>query len=690
MSETETTQLQTRPQTPPPAPPELTARALGGGVVVGGILCFSNMYFGLQTGWVTMGSLQSALLGFGMFKALGPYLATPFTAKENVVLQTTAVAAATMPLCGGFVGIIPALRLLSPVGGDGDNNDGVVGVRVGRTMMDMGPIELTTMQLFGWSCALGFFGVFMAPPLRRQVILREKLPFPSGTATAEIIRQLHRLPNEDRRSNKKDDDEEEDDEMEKIDNEMTQLVSSIDDVEDSTFRPMEVSPVSSSTSPAPAWRLLFLCFAFSAVYTLLGNFVPIFKNIPLGTYLGVPALTAWSWTLQPSPSYFGQGLIMGPKTAVSMLLGTIVGWGILAPMAKAEGWATGPINDVATGARGWLLWVSLAIMLADSAVSLSLLSAKVLLQTIRSSNDGNHRVEEELDPAPPEQQITWQTWLPGLLLASLLCTAILSPMFDMPPLEPAIAVLFSILVAVLAVRALGETDLNPVSGIGKVSQILFAIVSPGNIVANLVAGAVAEAGAIGAGDMMQDLQCGHLLRASPRAQFIAQLVGTAASCVMVVAAWTLYSSAYEIPGPEFPAPTALIWLDMAKVVNGGGHLATNVLPTAIGAAAIAAVLPFVEACLPSSRKWTVPSAMAAAIGMYVTPNWTLPRVAGGLANYAWKRWDPEGAERYMIVVASGFVLGEGLTSIANAGLKSAGVSWVWCGGCPVGFCSGCP
>lgn len=96
-------------------------------------------------------------------------------------------------------------------------------------------------------------------------------------------------------------------------------------------------------------------------------------------------------------------------------------------------------------------------------------------------------------------------------------------------LQPLFAVLFSLLVAVLAVRALGETDLSPVSGIGKVSQLLFAVVAPGNVIANLVAGAVAEAGATGAGDMMQDLKCGHLLRASPRAQFVGQLVGTVGS-----------------------------------------------------------------------------------------------------------------------------------------------------------------
>ena len=37
---------------------QLTLRAVVIGLLVGSILCFSNTYFGLQTGWVTMGSLQ--------------------------------------------------------------------------------------------------------------------------------------------------------------------------------------------------------------------------------------------------------------------------------------------------------------------------------------------------------------------------------------------------------------------------------------------------------------------------------------------------------------------------------------------------------------------------------------------------------------------------------------------------------
>jgi hypothetical protein len=36
-----------------------TLRSLLGGLLFGSLLCFSNMYFGLQTGWVTMGYARS-------------------------------------------------------------------------------------------------------------------------------------------------------------------------------------------------------------------------------------------------------------------------------------------------------------------------------------------------------------------------------------------------------------------------------------------------------------------------------------------------------------------------------------------------------------------------------------------------------------------------------------------------------
>jgi len=53
------------------------------------------------------------------------------------------------------------------------------------------------------------------------------------------------------------------------------------------------------------------------------------------------------------------------------------------------------------------------------------------------------------------------------------------------------------------------------------------------------------------GDLMQDLKTGHILRASPRAQFLAQLIGSTASVFVTVGAYQLYSHVYEIPSEQF-------------------------------------------------------------------------------------------------------------------------------------------
>jgi uncharacterized oligopeptide transporter (OPT) family protein len=48
--------------------------------------------------------------------------------------------------------------------------------------------------------------------------------------------------------------------------------------------------------------------------------------------------------------------------------------------------------------------------------------------------------------------------------------------------------------------------------------------------------------------------------------------------------------------------------------------------------------------------------------------------AGCLLNIAWERKDPQSHSRYAIVMASGFVLGEGVTSVFTALLSALGVN----------------
>ncbi len=149
-----------------------TVRSIIVGSSIGIIICFSNMYFGLQTGWISGMAMPSALIGFAFFKSIARYIDYPFTPVENVLVQTVAGAVGTMPLGCGFVGVLPALNfMLKPE--------------------ENGPLPLGLGKLIVWAVGICFFGVIFGVPLRKEFIIREKLRFPSGTATALMIGVLH-------------------------------------------------------------------------------------------------------------------------------------------------------------------------------------------------------------------------------------------------------------------------------------------------------------------------------------------------------------------------------------------------------------------------------------------------------------------------------------------------------------------
>ncbi|KAJ2795962.1 OPT super, partial [Coemansia guatemalensis] len=267
-------------------------------------------------------------------------------------------------------------------------------------------------------------------------------------------------------------------------------------------------------------------------------------------------------------------------------------------------------------------------------------------------------LDADADAAKPDNQASvedevdsrflvpgWITW-GGLLVSTMLCMGIVKALFDVPLYDTLIAVALALPLAVLGVRALGETDLNPVSGIGKISQVIFAGVMPGNMVGNLIAGGIAEAGAQQAGDLMQDLKTGHLLNASPRAQFAGQMIGSVFSVFVTAGAYLLYTNVYPIPSKQFPVPTAQVWLDMARLVNGQ-PLPSHVWPFIAAFALVFVALPVAAAVLAHSaqervkifgtlvvRKATLqrwwPSGIAFAMGIYNTPNFTLMRAIGAI------------------------------------------------------------
>ena len=744
--------------------PQFTLRALLLGLLIGVLIAFSNTYFGLQTGWISGMAMPSALIGFAYFKGLRALmcrlgepmkrlgLGENFSEVENVLVQTVAGSVGTMPLGCGFVGVVPALEfLLKPEETPESASKDPAIISALALAHESGGLQLPLGKLVLWALGLCFFGVVFAVPLRKEVIVREKLRFPSGTATALMIGVLHGGEKTGAEGNIEEQSARQRKGRSSVDdNEEQRLMGDVSpEVQRASGRNSDAECEGDDTNNASKrdWkkqiRLLTYSFCTSGAYvrtippipfdffvpadktrqTLLSYFIPQLHSIPI---LGNHLSSVWLWNLNPSPAYVGQGIIMGPATTIHMFIGAVLGWAVLSPLAKYQGWASGEVGDWNTGSKGWIVWISLAIMLADAIISLGWLVLRPMLwytQTygpdiirtarekglrhslthasshgyspvnlseesdgLTKSKSAGYDDEEEYD-APPHHQIGVKTTLVGLVLTLAFCIFAVQHSFAgiISISLTILALVLALFLSIMGVRALGETDLNPVSGISKLTQLIFALVTPTGsknaVVINLLAGGISEAGALQAGDLLQDLKTGHLLGASPKAQFYGQLIGSGVGAVVSAAVYKLYTNVYKIPGGLFQVPTGFVWIFTARLVTGQG-LPPKTPEFAAGSAVLWSLITALRIYGSSIRNadgskgasWVpyVPGGIAVAVGMYNTPSFTLARTAGGLLAWWWTRWKGR-EETPMIVLASGLILGEGLVSIVNLGLASAQV-----------------
>ncbi|EYF06845.1 OPT family oligopeptide transporter [Chondromyces apiculatus] len=147
--------------------PQLTVRAVISGMLIGAVMCLSNLYVVLKTGWSLGVTVTACILAFALFRALRSVGLTrgEFSMLENNAMGSVASAAGYMT-GGGNMAAIPALLVLT------------------GTRPDSG-------WMFAWFAVIAALGVFAAIPIKRQLINIEALPFPTGTATAETIRSMH-------------------------------------------------------------------------------------------------------------------------------------------------------------------------------------------------------------------------------------------------------------------------------------------------------------------------------------------------------------------------------------------------------------------------------------------------------------------------------------------------------------------
>ena len=562
---------------------QLSFRAVLTGCILGAVVAAMNISLGLKIGWSLGGSLIAAILGYTFwmpFKRL--------SVLETNIAQTAGSACGSMASTAGLLSAIPALAMLGT--------------------------ELSWGQLVLWGTAVGFLGVFYAVPLRNQMVVLEKLRFPTGTATANTIQSMH----------------------------------------------------ADGAEAVRQAKVLLKFGVASGLFALGAYFIPQMESPPLK--FGVLGLLAtWTFKLYLSPVFFGVGGLVGMRVGASMLVGAVVAWGLVGPWAKSSGLAAGEVMSYADGPRGWLLWPGVALMVMDAFGNLAL-SWKSILRTFTGGSSAN----EVSDMEDPKDQIPTLWWMGGLLAGAALAAFVSKSVFDIPVWMTLVAVAMSWILAMIAVRSTGETDINPIGGMGKVTQLTFGALAPGSTTTNLMAAGITSAGASQAGDMMQDLKTGRMLGAAPRKQFIAQCLGIISGIPIATGVYTLYSNVYDIGFDEVnaPAPAAHAWKAMSELLAKGFEALPQGAGVAVAIAGIVGLLlPVVKKILPEAQRGLVPSGLAMGIAFIVPAYYSVAIFLGCVVFGIWKRRSPEQHAGLAFAVASGVVAGDALMNIPKAVLS---------------------
>lgn len=467
--------------------------------------------------------------------------------------------------------------------------------------------------LFLWAASVALLGACSAVPLRRYYVVEEKLRFPMGTATARTI----------------------------------------------------VAMFDQAAEAAAQGRALLWFAVGAAVFNLAGYVYPPILQPPVMAWLGLAALAKWTFVPYLSPMMVGTGLLVGPRVGVSMLAGGILAWGVLGPLAHQQGWAAGPIMSSTSGPRGWIVWAGVAVMVAEALTALAL-SWRSFVHTLTRTRPGASQEDEG-------HEIPRRWWLLGLAVASGATVLSAWWLFGISPLLSLVALALTVVLANVAVRSTGETDVNPAGPVAKVTQLIHGALAPGAASTGIMAAAITSAGATQAGDMMQDLKTGHLLGASPRKQFIAQLWGVGAGVLLCVPVYLLFDHAYDIGQGELSAPAAKGWSAVALVLSKGlAAFPPKAEWAALSGVAVGVVLPLIRRWVPRLAPY-VPSGLALGIAFLIPAYASIAISAGSILLWLWSRRSAEHRERFAYVVACGLIVGEALMGIGNAVMKIAGV-----------------
>jgi len=356
----------------------------------------------------------------------------------------------------------------------------------------------------------------------------------------------------------------------------------------------------------------------------------------------------------------GAGMLIGLRVSLSMLLGTVLAW-VIAPEPLLRAGLVPSLTFNAVLQR-WIMWPATGLMVAGGLAALAL-KGKVIAKTFKGL--GAKDVDEGGD-----FPIRWVLW--GAIACTLVLAAVQKISLGFPLWLTFVSVFLSIILMLVGIRVLGETNWAPISAMANVMQAVFAVLAPGHIPINMIGSGMSGTVAANGEHLMQDYRAGKIVGSTNRNLTILQLVGVPVGALAVAIAYPLVRAKYGVGGDGgLSSPISVKWAGFAELLSKGfGALPASALQALVVALILGVVMTVLEG-KPKLARW-VPSPTAIGLGMLIPGFAVVPIAIGAVLQAVWQKVSRGTEEVYNIPLASGFITGEALVLLvlaAVAGFK---------------------
>ena len=475
--------------------PELTARAVIVGTLLGMIFGASSLYLVLKVGLTVSASIPVAVISITLFRIISNVGFRNATILENNIVQTAGSAGESIAFGVGVT--MPAIMIL---GFD---------------------LELTRVMLV--AVLGGLLGILMMIPLRRALIVQQHglLKYPEGTACAEVLKAG-------------------------ASDESRALASDAAKAEWA-----RASAGESGAAANTGAKTIFAGFGLGLVYTTVMKAFFGWKEYPTKVF-GEPFRNA-SVSLESSPALLGVGYIIGPRIAAIMAAGGVLAYLVLIPMIAFFGTFLGPtvvppgttpIGEMdPDGIRNaYVLYIGAGAVAAGGIISLFRSLPTIWHGLSAGLRDLRGGQAQSASAPRTDQDLSMKFVLAGII--ALIAMIMIFPQLHLQwnLLGAIMIVAFGFLFVTVSSRLTGEigSSSNPISGMTVATLLLTCFIflvigwtGPTSYVTALSIGAIVCIAASNGGTTSQDLKTGFLVGGTPWRQQIAILIGAGASALVL-------------------------------------------------------------------------------------------------------------------------------------------------------------